>query len=306
MDYSDLWLDSVDKTSSKMSNYPRLQKKTVRFHDDQGVPVHYANHIPYCEPVNACSDQANSRNKSMSCGCVGGFLAELIPAAYSDYFMNTGASNNTVSHTYVNTNTQTTFNQAFWAAFNHAAFGLCKQYSMDYCIGIYQIHQKNCFKQYTRYTAVSVRKLAEYFYTRSATHISECHLCFCPEFQYICFKCLQSVLELHISTCPKISELFQIQIYYKAEFCNSNGIIQNKFFTARALLESSSLAKSTKVRDKPYCVKFYWDPQLIHDERVNGDANFGDCYCLYCFQPGNGRKLFICQFCASTECFTLF
>ena len=255
------------------------------------------------ESVSKTVKFADDATKSLMCGCTGNFFSEIIPASSCEFFTENGNSNHTVPYTFTTTNFEDNFEKSFWPAYNYAAFSLKKQYSTNFCLGIYQKHHRNCFREYTRYTCSDVSKLTEVFYTRKAVSNVDRHMCMCTNLHYMCFKCVQATLELHIMKCPKISEVLTVQVMYKSDFATSNGFIQNKYFTARGLIERSLsvLSKCNVVTERPFTVKYYFDSDLIHKEVGTSPQALTQSYCLHCLQPGNGTKVFICQMCTQSD-----
>ena len=295
-DFQDLYsLDSLEKLSTCDGKPP---KKMVRFETEEMESVNFANYIPIMEPTTY--SESPFKNTCISCNCVGGFFTEVIPKSNSDFFTVTGASNNTVNHVYVSTNLQNSFKECFFSALNHAAFGLSRIYGIDYTLAIYQKHHKICYKEFTRYTLISVRNLIEILYTRKQVPQSETRLCMCAMFNLVCYRCIQGVLDLHIFTCPKISDLISLQTYYKEKFVTFQGFAQNKFFTARGLLTSNPKQfTSTRMRENPLTVKFSWNVQYLQNKAMNSYIRKDESYCLSCVKPGNGKQPFVCQECLS-------
>ena len=173
-------------------------------------------------PPAACHNEVLPRNSQVAllCGGRGNFLWEVIPTEYCNFYMRPHLVN-TVDHTVGTCKPLSPFTEALWEGYNICTCQILNNdHLTDYCLAVYQQHESSCFRNMTRYTVKSVKKILLSIEKFKISGVSSA-FCSCPPYTantnspIFCFTCIQLHCEVKSMYLESIENHFSYQNQWK-------------------------------------------------------------------------------------------
>ena len=257
--------------------------------------------VPIQHDMSVCMTPKNQK-VAVLCGCTGRFTWEIIPTEYSDFYTKPHLVN-TVDHTMGSCKVFTSFSEALVEGYNCGILQIAHNCNDDYCLGVYQQHEDNCYRRVTRYTVLSIKKMVLYIQQLKTTPIPNAFCqcsgavptCISPFF--VCFTCLQLHLEIQAVYLCGIPDHFSYQVLLNPDIAKNitQGEVKPKMFKAQSLF-IAGLAVSQKVKDFDHVYMHKWSVEAVSRPYVQ-NLFYDPCFCILCSCMGNGKSSFFCQHC---------